>query len=54
MVVLHRSTKTGAAVFFGTMLMRSALIGQNQILERNIQRAVCRGEVDMVLGERRE
>ena len=31
-----------------------ALIGQNQVLERNIQRAVCRGEVDMVLGERRE
>jgi hypothetical protein len=25
MVVLRRSTKTGAAVFFGTMLMRSAL-----------------------------
>lgn len=33
---------------------RRALIGQNQVLERNIQRAVCRGEVDMVLGERRE
>lgn len=33
---------------------RRALIGQNQVLERNIQRAVCCGEVDMVLGERRE
>ena len=33
---------------------RRALIGQNQVLERNIQRAVCRGEVDMVLGDRRE
>ena len=33
---------------------RRALIGQNQVLERNIQRAVCRGEVDMVLGERCE
>lgn len=33
---------------------RGALVGQHQILQRNIQRAVCRGEIDMIFGERRE
>ena len=33
---------------------RGALVGQHQILQRNIQRAFCRGEIDMVFGERRE
>ena len=33
---------------------RGALVGQHQILQRNVQCAVCRGEIDVVFGERRE
>ena len=35
-------------------LGRGALVGQRQILQRNVQCAVCRGEIDVVFGERRE